>query len=65
MITKTTTIDETLRLYPAAREIFARNGMGCIGCMGSVNETLENAASMHEIDIDALLQELSQLEKLG
>lgn len=61
MVTKDTSILETLRLYPAAREIFAQHGMACIGCMAAVNETIEHAARMHDVDIDALIRELNLL----
>ncbi|WP_346354530.1 DUF1858 domain-containing protein [Azotosporobacter soli] len=62
MITKETPIVEVLRSHPRAREIFAKHGMGCIGCMGSLTETLENGAKMHEIDVKALLKELNELK---
>ncbi len=63
MITKNTPIIEILRTYPQAREIFARHGMGCIGCMGSATETLENGARLHDIDVEALIRELSELQQ--
>lgn len=59
MITKDTPIMEILRLNPRAREIFARHGMGCIGCLASSTETLENGAKMHNINVDTLLIELN------
>lgn len=59
MIKKNTPIMEILRLNPRAREIFARHGMGCIGCLASTTETLENGAKMHGINVDALLRELN------
>ena len=61
MITKETAIIKVLRSYPMAREIFARHGMGCIGCMGATNESIENGAKMHDIDVDALLKELNEM----
>lgn len=62
MIDKNTPIIEVLRTYPEARDIFVKHGMGCIGCMGAVSETIENGAKMHDIDINALLKELQALE---
>ncbi|MDF2930328.1 MAG: hypothetical protein K0Q75_2566 [Anaerospora sp.] len=59
LIKKDTPIMEILRLTPQAREIFARHGMGCIGCLASTTETLENGAKMHNIDVEALLCELN------
>jgi hybrid cluster-associated redox disulfide protein len=61
MITRTTSINELLRSYPMVREVFARHGMGCIGCMGAATETIENGAKMHDIDVEALLKELNEL----
>lgn len=61
MFTKSTPIIEALRSHPQAREIFAKHGMGCIGCMGSMTETIENGANMHDIDVDSLLLELNNL----
>lgn len=61
MITKSTPIIDALRSHPQAREIFIKHGMGCIGCMGSMTETIENGAYMHDIDIEALLVELNDL----
>lgn len=63
MFTKDTPILDVLRLYPEAREILTAHGMACIGCMGAANETIENAARAHDIDVDALLKELNRLEK--
>jgi len=62
VVTKGTPIIEVLRSIPQAREIFARHGMGCIGCMGSATETVESGAKMHGINVDALLKELNDLE---
>lgn len=59
MISKETPIMEVLRSHPQAREILARHGMACIGCMGSATETLENGAKMHAIDVEDLLKELN------
>ncbi|WP_425061020.1 hypothetical protein SCACP_17870 [Sporomusa carbonis] len=61
MFTKNTPIIEALRSHPHAREIFVKHGMGCIGCMGSQTETIENGANMHDIDVEALLAELNAL----
>lgn len=61
MITKETSINELLRSHPLVREVFAKHGMGCIGCMGAATETIENGAKMHDIDVEALLKELNEL----
>jgi hybrid cluster-associated redox disulfide protein len=60
MITKDTPINEVLRRCPAARDVFARHGMGCIGCMGAANETVAGGARMHEVDVEKLVEELNK-----
>ncbi|HWR05232.1 DUF1858 domain-containing protein [Sporomusa sp.] len=61
MFTRSTPIIEALRLHSQACKIFAKYGMGCIGCMGSTTETIETGATMHDIDVEALLAELNEL----
>ncbi|WP_371369207.1 hypothetical protein SRRS_24770 [Sporomusa rhizae] len=63
MLNKSTPIIEALKSHPEAKRIFAKHGMGCIGCMGSLTETIENGAKMHDIDVEALLEELNDLLK--
>lgn len=60
MITKDMLVIDVLRINPKAREVFARHGMECIGCMGASAETIENAARVHEIDLSSLLTELNE-----
>ena len=62
MITKDTPVMEALRLHPKVREVFARYGMECVGCMSSANATIESAARAHRIDANALLAELNKPE---
>jgi len=62
VITKETAIIQILRSHPMARDIFAKHGMGCIGCMGAATETIENGAKMHDVDIEALLKELNEIK---
>ncbi len=59
------TILEALRLYPNSREIFLRHGMTCVNCMGAQMESIEVGARMHELKVEALLEELNQLEEEG
>jgi len=63
--TRETLIIDVLRTHPQARAIFAAHGMGCIGCMGSEAETIENGARMHGISVQDLLDELNTLLEKG
>lgn len=61
MITKDSKIIDVLRQYPDAVKVFERFGMGCIGCMGMVNETIEDGAKMHNLAVENLVNELKRM----
>ncbi len=58
-ITKDMVIAEILRVKPTSASILISNGMGCLGCPSSQSETLEQAADIHGMDIEALITELN------
>ena len=62
-IDKSKSIMEILQELPEAGKVLARYGMGCVACMGSATESLENGAMMHEVDLDKMLEELEELAK--
>ncbi|MBV7272328.1 DUF1858 domain-containing protein [Clostridiaceae bacterium UIB06] len=53
-------IGELLRLNSKAAEVLMKNGMGCVGCPSSQAESLEQAAAVHGISLDKLLQDLNK-----
>jgi len=55
-ITKDMTIGEILRANPAVAPVLLSAGMHCLGCPSAQGETLEEAAMVHGIDIDALME---------
>ncbi len=55
-ITKDTTIGELVREKADAIPVLMGVGMHCIGCPASQGETIEQAAMVHGIDVDELLQ---------
>lgn len=57
-ITTETTIGEILRTFPEASEILTGMGMHCIGCPSSHSETIEEAANVHGMDADDLIEDL-------
>lgn len=61
MITKDMSILEAMQIHPEIREVLKRHGMGCLGCMGAADETIEAGAKMHGIDLESLLKELNEL----
>lgn len=62
MITKDMTIGEIIRKQPSATETLMAFGMGCVGCPSAQAETLEEAASVHGINLDALVEALNNRE---
>ena len=60
MITKEMRIGEILQATPDAAQILMSFGMGCIGCPSSQAESLEEAAMVHGLNIEALIEALNK-----
>lgn len=56
-----TLIKDIVNKGPKAVEILMGFGMGCIGCPASQNESIEEAAAVHGIKLDNLLQSLNNI----
>lgn len=59
-ITKEMTIAEVLKVNPQAAAVLMTKGMHCLGCIIAQNETIEQAAEVHGLDLGQLLTELNQ-----
>lgn len=57
-ITKDMTFFELMRAYPESVKVLQKHNLGCVGCMGAQNESLEQGARAHGLDVDALLSDL-------
>ena len=64
MITKDMTIGEIIRKDPTRAEVLMAFGMGCVGCPSSQAETLEEAASVHGLNLDALVEALNKKDEI-
>ena len=65
-VTKDTTIGEVIQIDAGVIPILMGAGMHCVGCPSSAGETLEEAAMVHGIDRDMLVEEIqSYLQSLG
>ncbi|MBQ4646578.1 MAG: DUF1858 domain-containing protein [Candidatus Gastranaerophilales bacterium] len=60
-ITKEMGIMDIVTGYPETLEVFAKYGMGCIGCAAARFENLEAGAKVHGIDVDAMVDEMNQI----
>lgn len=56
-----TLIKDIVNMGPEAIETLMSFGMGCIGCPASQNESIEEAADVHGINIENLLKSLNSL----
>ena len=59
-ITKDMTIGEILKKAPDIAPVLMEAGMHCLGCPASQGESLEEAAMVHGIDVDALMKAIEE-----
>lgn len=59
-ITKDMTIGEILVKAPQVAPILLEAGMHCLGCPSAQAESLEEAAMVHGINIDALMENIGK-----
>lgn len=59
MVTKEMTIAQVIEENPDSGAILMSFGMHCLGCAIAHGETIEQAAEVHGIDIDKLLDALN------
>ncbi|SDN00737.1 DUF1858 domain-containing protein [Lachnospira pectinoschiza] len=65
-ITKDTRIGDAIQMEPGIIPILLGAGMHCIGCPSSIGETIEEAAEVHGLDCDDLMEEIrTYLASLG
>ena len=59
-VTKETTIGEILKNFSNAKDILTGFGMHCFGCPMSQMETIEEAAAVHGVDIDLMVEKINE-----
>ena len=62
-ITKDMTIADVLKLNDKLKSVLMGFGMHCFSCPCALGETLEEAAQVHEIDVDFLVKKLNEENK--
>ena len=60
-ITKEMSIIEIIQKCPQAGEVFAKYGLGCIGCAAARFENLEAGAKVHGFDADQMVADINEL----
>jgi hybrid cluster-associated redox disulfide protein len=59
MVEKTMSIGEVLRMDRQTAPIFMQFGMHCLGCPHATAESIEQAALVHGVDPDKLVENLN------
>jgi hybrid cluster-associated redox disulfide protein len=59
-ISKDMSIIEIAQKFPESIEVFAKYGLGCIGCAAARYENIEAGARVHGIDPDQLVNDLNE-----
>lgn len=60
-ITKDMGIMDIVTNHPETLEVFAKYGMGCIGCAAARFENLEAGARVHGIDADEMVKAMNEI----
>ena len=53
-------IADLIEKYPQARSVFMDLGLGCVGCVASSFETLEDGLKAHGLNTDEVLEKLNK-----
>jgi len=59
-INKKMSFDEVLKKHPETAEVFMEEGMYCIGCPMSNDETIEQGSLAHGINPDKIVEKLNK-----
>lgn len=60
-ITKDMIIDDVIKMDERLGEVFMGFGMHCIFCHLGLEETIEEAAQVHYVDVDFLVEKLNEV----
>ena len=58
-VTKDMTIGQLLSVAPLVAPVLMEVGMHCLGCPSAQAETLEEAAMVHGLDADSLVEKIN------
>lgn len=60
-IHKRMTFHQVLQMSPEVAKVLGKFNLGCVGCMGAMNETLEQGAIAHGLDVNDILRDLNAI----
>lgn len=59
---KDMTFHEALQMSPEVAKVLGQFNLGCVGCMGAMNETIEQGAKAHGLDVAVILTALNAID---
>jgi hybrid cluster-associated redox disulfide protein len=60
-VTKDMTFHEVMSKSPEVAKVLGSFNLGCVGCMGAQQETLEQGATAHGLDVEVLVTALNAI----
>jgi len=60
-ITKEMTFHQALQMSPEVAKVLGGFNLGCVGCMGAMNESIEQGARAHGVDVDEIITALNAI----
>ena len=60
-VTKEMGIMDIVQQYPESLEVFAKYGLGCVGCAAARFENLEAGARVHGFNPDDMVNDINEL----
>jgi len=59
-VTAESNIIETVQAHPEIMQVFAKYGLGCVGCMAAQFESIGEGAAAHGLDVPALIADINK-----
>jgi len=60
-VSKDMKIAEVVEKFPVAAKVLIEEGLGCIGCVASEFETMEEGLRAHGMDVDKVIAKINEL----
>jgi hybrid cluster-associated redox disulfide protein len=61
VIKKEMLISEVVKNYPETTPLFLDYGLHCVGCSFAKDETIEEAAKVHQLNLEKFLKDLNKI----
>lgn len=59
---KDMTFHQALQMSPEVATVLGQFNLGCVGCMGAMNETIEQGARAHGLEVEDIINALNAID---